>query len=277
MTMKATALSARPVVHRPDRAFRDGKERNRTRTAGGIPASRTARDMGIMSKIKGNRCNETVFIRREDRDKIVYRFLSDDQNTPSCSTIKIGDIDPATGKAITNVSIFREYHRIVDRQIHKNLEAVRTPYSKEQKAQRAKIKKEFIRKFEEEHGYIPTEDDFLYYWDQIGPERYNLYIGQITGRDGEPLDEFGKEFMKSDRDPFGADLPDDIYALREIADSLTGRLRAVYEAMLQHAAGGAGRITFTEVAREWHVSYNQVMKDSKKIEKMIREKIGALH
>jgi hypothetical protein len=47
--------------------------------------------------------------------------------------------------------------------------------------------------------------------------------------------------------------------------------------MLQHAAGGAGKTTFTEISWEWHVSYNQMMKDSKKIEEMIREKIGALH
>lgn len=36
------------------------------------------------------------------------------------------------------------------------------------------------------------------------------------------------------------------------------------------------RTTFKEVADEWHVSYNQVMKDSKRIEKMIREKVGAI-
>ena len=79
--------------------------------------------------------------------------------------------------------------------------------------------------------------------------------------------------IRYDTDPFGADLPDDICALREIADSLTGRLRAVYEAMLQRAADGAGRMTLTDVQHEWNVSYTQIMKDTKKIEKMIRERI----
>jgi hypothetical protein len=111
----------------------------------------------------------------------------------------------------------------------------------------------------------------------LRPARYDPILPCIKSPNGEPADEFANEFQQKDEDPFGADLPDDIYALREIANSLTGRLRAVYEAMLQHAAGGAGKTTFTEIAWEWHVSYNQMMKDSKKIEEMIREKIGALH
>ena len=33
-------------------------------------------------------------------------------------------------------------------------------------------------------------------------------------------------------------------------------------------------MTLTDVQHEWGVSYTQIMKDTKKIEKMIREKIG---
>lgn len=43
--------------------------------------------------------------------------------------------------------------------------------------------------------------------------------------------------------------------------------------MLQLAGGGAGRTTYTELARIWSVSYSQIIKDSRKIEKMIREKL----
>ena len=149
----------------------------------------------------------------------------------------------------------REYYRLEDSQVHRNIENSRIPYSKEQKAWREKEKQKFIRDFEQEHGYRPSADDILY------------HLEQIMNNEGEPVDEFGDEFIRYDTDPFGADLPDDICALREIADSLTGRLRAVYEAMLQRAADGAGRMTLTDVQHEWNVSYTQIMKDTKKIEK----------
>ena len=43
--------------------------------------------------------------------------------------------------------------------------------------------------------------------------------------------------------------------------------------MLQLAGGGAGRTTYTELAKLWGVSYSQIIKDSRKIEKTIQETI----
>ena len=45
-------------------------------------------------------------------------------------------------------------------------------------------------------------------------------------------------------------------------------------AMLQRAAEGADRITYKEIAGRWGVSYTMIMKDVRKIEKMIRETVG---
>ena len=230
-----------------------------------------------MKNTTGIPCNQTRFTNGKDRNRIVYQFLSNDGVTPSACTVRIDSKDPRTGKPIVDMNFYlREYYKEEDRQIHKNIEAILRPFTEEEKAWCRKAAKAFIRKFEQENGYRPSEDSIRYHLERVIAENYHLYLDQIKNCNGEPVDEFANEFMKNDEDPFGTDLPDDIYALREIANSLTGRLRAVYEAMLQHAAGGAGRITFTEVAREWHVSYNQVMKDSKTIEKLIREKIGAL-
>lgn len=122
-------------------------------------------------------------------------------------------------------------------------------------------------------GYYPSVDDILYHLEQLESERYNLNLGNITSEEGEPIDEFGDEFVQHDDDPFGADLPDDIYELRQLAESLTGRLRAVYEAMLQRMADGSDRMTLADVQHEWGVSYNQIMKDVRKIKKLIRERI----
>ena len=88
------------------------------------------------------------------------------------------------------------------------------------------------------------------------------------------MDEFSKEFLYADQDPFECDLPDDIEALRETVAALPDRLRDVYTAMLQRAVGGAGRITFTDIAKKYKVSQNQIKKDRQKIEKTIKKKVG---
>lgn len=200
--------------------------------------------------------------------------MTDDGVTPSSCTIRIGDTDPMTGEHITEMEFFQEYHRHADNEVYRNLKAIRPPYTQKQKEWREAEKLAFIRGFEQEYGYTPSADDIRYHMEEIEPERFHLYLDEVLQQKEGSIDEYGKEFEIQAEDPFSTDLPDDLYALRELADSLTGRLRAVYDAMLQRAAGGADRMTLTDVQHEWGVSYNQIMKDTKKIEKMIREKIG---
>ena len=227
-----------------------------------------------MKNYKGIHANQTHYTEHKKRDRLVYEFVSDDDNTPSACTIHIGDKDPLTGEVITDMDFFiREYYKEEDHQVYRNLENIRRPYTKEQKAQREKKKHKIIREFEQEHGYRPSKDDILYLLEQKEPERFTQYLDQVTNAAGEPAEEFADEFIWNDEDPFGCDLPDDLYALREIVENLPERLKPVYEAMLQRAADGADRITLTEVSHNKGVSYNQIMKDKKTIIKIIKENI----
>ena len=223
---------------------------------------------------KGIPCNETQFTNGRNRNRIIYQFVSDDGNTPSLCTIHLDDTDPITGEVITDISFFREYYRIVDHEIHQNLKCQRPNYTKDAKTRRKEEIESYVNTFIQSYGYAPSRDDIRFHMEQIETSRYNLYLDELMNEDGESMIDYKSEFGQTDMDPFGTDLPDDIYALREIAESLTGRLKAVYEAMPQKAAAGSDRITYTEIARIWGVSYNQIMKDTRKIEKMIREKVG---
>jgi len=228
-----------------------------------------------MKNARGIPANQTRYTDRRKRERLVFEFVSDDGNTPSACTVRVGDKDPLTGETITDMDFFiREYYREEDRQVYRNLENSRRPYTGEQKARREQMKREFIRDFEAAHGYRPSRDDIRYHLEQKEPERYHLCPDRITNSEGEPADEFAGELIRNDEDPFGCDLPEDLYALREIAENLPDRLKPVYEAMLQRAAGGADRITLSEVAQKKGVSYNQVMKDTRAIIRIIREKIG---
>ena len=81
---------------------------------------------------KGIRCNETRFTNGDQRDRIQVEFVTDDGNTPSSCTVSIGDVDPVTGEKITDVTFFREYYRVVDHQVHKNLYSESRDHTKEE-------------------------------------------------------------------------------------------------------------------------------------------------
>lgn len=65
-----------------------------------------------------NPCNEYYRIPKANQDKIVFHFVTEDGNTPSSCTVRIGDIDPMTGEKITNLDFFKEYHKLALHQVY---------------------------------------------------------------------------------------------------------------------------------------------------------------
>lgn len=229
---------------------------------------------------KGIRCNETRFTNGEDRDRIRYEFLSDDGNTPSSCTVRLGDVDPVTGEKVMDVTFFREYYRLVDHQVHKNLQAERLEYTPLQKARRETEKAAYIKAFAEYWGYAPSKDDVLYHLEQLEEERWNQSVDSFVSHDtGESTLDWHPEFsVLAEMD---VEIPLQLQALREVAASLTGRKAEVYEAMIQRAAGGKERIRFSEIAKKWGVAPKQITKDQERIMEMVRRREaeirGVLH
>ena len=62
-------------------------------------------------------CNDYLCTAKAKRDRIVYRFVTEDRNTPSSCVVRVGDIDPLTGEAVTS-PVIREYYREVDHQVY---------------------------------------------------------------------------------------------------------------------------------------------------------------
>ena len=215
-------------------------------------------------------CNETQYTPGNKRNQITYRFVTGNRDIPTRCTIQMGDTDPATGEQVTEVSFFREYYRLVDHEIYQNLKAKRPQYTQDEKDWREKEAKNFCTSFKAMYGYTPSRDDVLYHLEQLEKCRYCLSIYEMTNEEDELIIDYRPDFGYEDPDPFGTNLPDDIYLLRETTDTLTGRKRAVYEAMLDNLAGGVGKISNVELARLWGVSEGQIRKDQKMIIKMIR-------
>lgn len=226
-----------------------------------------------MKTTNGIPCNETRFTPKAGRDRITYQFVSDDGITPASCTIRLGDTDPLTGEKLTDLEFFHAYYRQVDKEIHSTLDCLRPDYTEEQKAWRKEEARRYAADFRKKYGYAPSRDDIFWHLEQKEKQRYCLYYDGLVNEDGDSLTDCIPCFGRRDEDPFGADLPDDIYALRELAATLRGRKKDVYEAMLHNLSGSGRRITNVELARRWGVYENCIRQDQAQIRKMIREKL----
>ncbi len=217
---------------------------------------------------KGIRCNETRNDSREGRDRIRYEFLSDDGITPSSCTVQLGDIDTVTGEVVTDVTIFREYYRLKDHQVRKNLKAERPEYTEEETARRKETREALAEEFCRCWGYAPSRDDLLYLMEE--QERWNLSVSILVNEEGKDCASRHTELSE----PAVAEEEEtvEMQALREVAASLTGRKAEVYQAMIQRAAGGQERVRFSEIARKWGVAPKQITKDQERIMEMVRRR-----
>ena len=218
-------------------------------------------------------CNETRFTPKTGRDRITYQFVTDDGITPAGCTIRLGDTDPLTGEKLTDLEFFHAYYRQVDKEIHSTLKCLRPDYTEEQKAWRKEEARRYAASFRKQYGYAPSRDDIRWHLEQKEKQRCCLYYDGLVNEDGDSLMDCIPGFGRRDEDPFGTDLPDEIYALRKLAETLQGRKKDVYEAMLQNLAGGGRRVTNVDLARKWDVSEAQIRQDQKMIVKMIKKSI----
>ena len=205
-------------------------------------------------------CNERIMIPKDRQDRIAFEFV-----TGETRTLRIGDIDPVSGERITE-QIVREYHRVRTAEIHRTLRAERVPFTEEELAARRKEREEIAAEFEEAHGRKPSKDDVRYIQDERWGNRYNLHMDALYDDNGEFRDDrlINFHIYKNDGDE-----DSDTAALRAFAETLSGRMRDVYELMLEKCSGGAGARTGKEVAERWGVCPATIVKDEARIRKMI--------
>ena len=224
---------------------------------------------------KGIRYNETHYTNGADRDRIRYEFLTDDELTPSSCTIRLGDTDPLTGEKITDLVFFREYYRLDDHQVMKNLLASRPGYNTKQKKRRSRLKADFIAAFTAEHGYTPSRADVLWHLEQQERERWILSLDSLLDEENRSDDldrhaDFSIPAVSDEEESI------QMQALREIAASLTGRRADVLEAMIQQASGSIIKLRAVDIAKKWGVTKQQIYHDEERIANLIRKKAEKL-
>ena len=132
------------------------------------------------------RCIETRFSDRKKRDRIRFTFVSGDDIDPpvypdkpgeepiwSSCTIRVGDLDPLSGRPVTREMI-DAYYQYEDSQIRTNLRYERLELTKKEQAARREEKEAYRVEFREKHGYFPSKDDVLLHMEEVEPERWNI-------------------------------------------------------------------------------------------------------
>ncbi len=81
------------------------------------PASPAERE-DAMKTAHGIPCNDYRHISKAKKNRITYRFVTNDGITPSACTVRLGDTDPLTGQSISDKEFFMDYFRMVDHEIY---------------------------------------------------------------------------------------------------------------------------------------------------------------
>ena len=225
---------------------------------------------------KGIECNS---LRRADvhSEEIVYRFVNDDDLTPSEVTVRLGNIDPMTGEPITDVTFFREYQAMENRQVYSNLKAARRPWTNEEMESRRKMKQEIKAEFEAEYGYTPSESTAQYLLEERWPISF---VGSYDACVNEDGDDF-RDYLPAFSDPqakkaFPGEESDIEIAIREVRETLPERKKEVLDMLLLRAAYGVARgqkFRGADLAEKWGVTHQLITQDRRYILKKLKKKL----
>jgi len=223
---------------------------------------------------KGILCNDSKMQGPEKYNRIRYEFVTGDDMIPSDVTVSLGDVDPLTGKAITDVEIFQDYRRMRNRQVYCNLRVSRPEYAEKEKEERRLERLRIAEEFRADYGYEPTPEVVRYLQDSRWKSRYVLSLDSFVN---EEENESTLDYVSEMADPSAEEafrcLEDrEEYArLLAFADTLEGRLKDVFQLMVLEALGENGAMNGVTLEEKWHASKHAISRDRLKLKEMLRE------
>ena len=125
---------------------------------------------------KGIPCFDYNETGKKNQTSIYYSFVSGDEEIPSHFRVSLGDVDPLTGEAITDVTFFQQYHTQRNHEIYLNKKAVAAaPTSSEAKLRR-ELRKKLAADFERDNGYPPDKAMLNWLMRNSAPKNYRRML-----------------------------------------------------------------------------------------------------
>ena len=231
-----------------------------------------------MANKKSLLCNETKYVPKERWNAITFHFVTDDQNTLSDCTVRLGDIDPLSGDPISDVTLFSDYYRQVNREVHVNLKQIRMRKTEAERQKTERLKARLSDEFEKEHGYKPNEDNLRLLLEKAIGSPYILVPNDaiLNQEDDTSGLEDWSPYSVPFEDPLGDEPSVMVQAMLTVGASLTGRLKEVYDALQRNIESDGPKEKKKDLARRLGVSPSQITKDIRKIAALIMEKSAEL-
>ena len=218
-------------------------------------------------------CNDTVKASGNERKCIPYEFACRIEEIAETTVIRLGSIDPMTGKPLDDPAFFEKYHKIRDFEVKKNLEAIGRALPKKDETKRKALGKKLAAQFRQEHGREPDECELTEMLDRAWPKPSVLHFDSDYFAEDKNADladlMTGKDFPGSESD--------DTAMMRELYELLTPRQKAVYQMMLSKANNERDQSRWSKLAGEWHVCHKQILRDRINIVRKIKEYSATVH
>ncbi len=222
---------------------------------------------------KGIPCNEYTEYGPKHQNSITFTFVTDDGLTPSFFRISLGDPDPLTGEPISDRTIFREYHCQRNREIYYNKLAAAVPFTQREQEERRHLRDQIAADFERDYGYPLTSEAVDILLNERHPKKYRVELDSLVTKEGNPCLDALMALADPTAERAFLDAESDgerVEKLRAFAAKLTGRLRDVYDLMLQEAAGFSTHGQALDIAKKWGVTKSCISKDKLRLIRDIR-------
>lgn len=220
---------------------------------------------------KGIPCFEYNEIGPKGQMKIDFRFVSGDGETASSCTVALGDPDPMTGERITDVTFFREYHLLRNREIYYNKKAVAAPWTSREKETRNALRERIASDFEAEHGYAPDKGTLDWLLGEQMPKRYCLQMDSLVNEEGESCVESMMAFSDPSAENAYREVEEEGHTLDDFERTLTPIQQDVFRMLRMKSEGICVHGMGLKLAEKWGVHKSDISKTKLAIGKKLRK------
>ena len=210
---------------------------------------------------KGIQCFDYNETGKKNQTSIYYSFVTGDEEIPSHFRVSLGDVEPMTGEAITDVTFFQAYHTQRNHEVYINKkEVAAAPVSREVKDRR-ELRKKIAEEFERDYGYPADKQMLNWLMRNQAPKKYRCMLDEKIEHGTRTLADVLPEMADraAERALCAVEEENDS-SLDRFGDSLSGLEKEVFLMLRMKVDGVDVRGMGNQLAAKWHQDKSMISK-----------------
>ena len=210
---------------------------------------------------KGIQCFDYNETGKKNQTSIYYSFVTGDEEIPSHFRVSLGDVDPMTGEAITDVTFFQAYHTQRNHEVYINKkEVAAAPVSREVKDRR-ELRKKIAEEFERDYGYPADKQMLNWLMRDQAPKKYRCMMDEKIEHGTRTLADVLPEMADraAERALCAVEEENDS-SLDRFGDSLSSLEKEVFLMLRMKVDGVDVRGMGNQLAAKWHQDKSMISK-----------------